>query len=175
MSYIGIIAGGVAGFLYWKFIGCASGTCPITSNKYISVIYGALLGSLLLSTIAGSTTNPGFMNRIIAGDSAKTYININAEEMSSMLSDTEYVIIDVRTPEEWNTGYITGTEKFMDINEGNFEDQIQSLDKSKKYIVYCRSGNRSSKACSIMSRNGFTNLYNLSGGINKWNGEIKKD
>jgi rhodanese-related sulfurtransferase len=175
MSYIGIIAGGVAGFLYWKFIGCASGTCPITSNKYISVIYGALLGSLLLSTIAGSATKPGFMNRIFAGDSSKTCININAEEMSSMLSDTEFVIIDVRTPDEWSTGYITGTDKFIDINTGNFEDQLESLDKSKKYIVYCRSGNRSSKACSIMSRNGFTNLYNLSGGINKWNGEIKKD
>ena len=53
MSYIGIITGGVAGFLYWKFIGCASGSCPITSNKYISVFYGALLGSLLLSTITG--------------------------------------------------------------------------------------------------------------------------
>ena len=175
MSYTGIIAGGVAGFLYWKFIGCASGTCPITSNKYISVLYGALLGSLLLSTVAGSTTKQGFMKRLFAGDSTGTHINISAEEMSSMLSDTEFVIIDVRTPDEWSAGYITGTDKFIDINSDNFEDQIQSLDKSQSYIVYCRSGNRSSKACKIMSRNGFIKLYNLSGGINNWTGEIKKD
>lgn len=175
MSYIGIITGGVAGFLYWKFIGCASGSCPITSNKYISVFYGALLGSLLLSTITGSAKGPGFMSKIFAGDSARTHINISSEEMSSMLSDTDIVIIDVRTPDEWSKGYITGTDMFININADNFEDQIQSLDKTQKYIVYCRSGNRSSKACSIMSRNGFTNLYNLSGGINNWNGEIKKD
>lgn len=175
MTYIGIIAGGIAGFLYWKFIGCTSGACPITSNKYISVIYGALLGSLLLSTFAGSTTKPGFMNKIFGGDSSKSYSNINAEEMITMLTDTEYVIIDVRTPGEWKTGYIHGTDKFMDINADDFEEKILSLDKSKNYIIYCRSGNRSSNACSIMSKNGFKNLYNLSGGINKWSGEIKKD
>ena len=45
---IGILVGGVAGFLYYHFVGCTSGTCPITSNPYITVLYGALLGYLLL-------------------------------------------------------------------------------------------------------------------------------
>jgi hypothetical protein len=44
---IGIAVGAVAGYAYYKFIGCASGTCPITSNPYISTIYGALLGALI--------------------------------------------------------------------------------------------------------------------------------
>ena len=43
---IGILVGGIGGFSYYYFIGCASGTCPITSNPYISVIYGAVLGYL---------------------------------------------------------------------------------------------------------------------------------
>ena len=48
LKTIGIFVGGVAGFLYYHFVGCASGTCPITSNLYITVLYGALLGYLFL-------------------------------------------------------------------------------------------------------------------------------
>lgn len=47
LKIIGLLAGGTGGFLYYHFIGCASGTCPITSNPYISVLYGALMGYLL--------------------------------------------------------------------------------------------------------------------------------
>jgi hypothetical protein len=47
---LGVIAGGVVGFLYYRFIGCASGTCKIASNPYISTVYWALLGGLIAST-----------------------------------------------------------------------------------------------------------------------------
>jgi len=47
LKIIGVLVGSAGGFLYYYFVGCASGTCPITSNPYISVIYGALLGYLL--------------------------------------------------------------------------------------------------------------------------------
>lgn len=46
LKIIGIVAGGIGGFAYYHYVGCASGTCPITSNPYISVAYGALLGYL---------------------------------------------------------------------------------------------------------------------------------
>jgi len=48
LRIIGVLAGGIGGFAYYHFIGCASGTCPITSNPYISIVYGALLGYLFL-------------------------------------------------------------------------------------------------------------------------------
>ncbi|MDD4991962.1 MAG: DUF6132 family protein [Paludibacter sp.] len=48
LKIAGITLGGIGGFAYYYFIGCASGTCPITSNPYITVIYGALMGYLLL-------------------------------------------------------------------------------------------------------------------------------
>ncbi len=48
LKIIGIIVGATGGYLYYYFVGCASGTCPITSNPYITVIYGAILGYLLL-------------------------------------------------------------------------------------------------------------------------------
>lgn len=47
LGLIGMVVGAVAGYAYYFFIGCASGTCPITSNPFISVVYGALLGFLL--------------------------------------------------------------------------------------------------------------------------------
>ena len=47
LKIIGIFVGSVAGFLYYHFTGCSSGTCPITSNPYMTVAYGALLGYLL--------------------------------------------------------------------------------------------------------------------------------
>lgn len=49
-TLLGILAGGLSGFLYWKFIGCSSGRCMIQSNPYISTFYGALMGGLLFSS-----------------------------------------------------------------------------------------------------------------------------
>ena len=49
---VGTVIGGVLGYLYYKFVGCPSGTCPITSNPYISTIYGAVLGLLISISIA---------------------------------------------------------------------------------------------------------------------------
>ena len=46
---VGILIGSFAGLLYWKFIGCESGSCPISSSPYISTLYGAILGGLLFS------------------------------------------------------------------------------------------------------------------------------
>ncbi|MBS1519013.1 MAG: rhodanese-like domain-containing protein [Bacteroidetes bacterium] len=175
MTYLGIVVGGVAGFLYWKFIGCASGTCPITSNKFISIAYGALLGSLLFSSIAGSATRKSFFGNLFSKDSASSYLNISPEEMMNLTSDTNYIVIDVRTPEEWRSGYIPETKYFIDYNSQDFNDKVLKLDTAGKYIIYCRSGNRSARACKTMHNLGFRHLYNLSGGIIKWNGDLKKD
>lgn len=47
LKIVGTLVGAVGGFLYYYYIGCSSGTCPLTSNPYVSVLYGALLGYLL--------------------------------------------------------------------------------------------------------------------------------
>jgi F0F1-type ATP synthase assembly protein I len=43
----GVVIGGALGYLYYRFVGCASGACPITSNKYSATLYGALMGLIL--------------------------------------------------------------------------------------------------------------------------------
>lgn len=78
------------------------------------------------------------------------------------------VLLDVRTPEEVAAGVIAGTSLFADIKSPDFEQKIAALDKNKAYIVYCRSGARSSQAAQYMLSKGFTRIYNLEGGILNW-------
>ena len=69
-------------------------------------------------------------------------------------------VIDVRTPEEVATGHLHGSIN-IDIRGADFENQMNALDKSKNYVVYCHSGNRAGQAIDWMKQNGFTgNLIN---------------
>ncbi|MEI6508281.1 MAG: DUF6132 family protein [Bacteroidota bacterium] len=56
LELLGITAGMVAGFSYWYFVGCASGTCPITSSPIISSLYGGMMGWLIFSSLKKSKT-----------------------------------------------------------------------------------------------------------------------
>jgi hypothetical protein len=56
LYFIGALLGAISGFLYWKFIGCVSGTCAITSNPINSTIYGAIMGALVLSLFKREAT-----------------------------------------------------------------------------------------------------------------------
>lgn len=47
LAVIGAVVGAIGGFLYWRFVGCSSGSCPITSSPYMSTIWGAVIGGLL--------------------------------------------------------------------------------------------------------------------------------
>lgn len=100
--------------------------------------------------------------------------HITQQEVSSILQQEKAVLIDVRTPGEVSESIIKGATVFADINGRDFEAQINKLDKSKTYIVYCRSGARSTSASEFMTGKGFTKVYNLKGGISNWTGEIEK-
>lgn len=99
--------------------------------------------------------------------------DLTQEEWAEQLAqDDNAVILDVRTPEEVEEGYIPNAQN-IDIYLGQeFLDAIGELDKSKSYYVYCRSGNRSGQACALMNSLGIVNTYNLEGGIVEWEGEI---
>ena len=99
--------------------------------------------------------------------------DLSQEEWVEQLNaDDNAFILDVRTPTEVSEGYIPNASN-IDIYLGQqFLAELEKLDKSKSYYVYCRSGNRSRQACALMNRLGFENAYNLEGGIIDWQGEI---
>ncbi|TDQ30802.1 rhodanese-like domain-containing protein [Zeaxanthinibacter enoshimensis] len=94
------------------------------------------------------------------------------EWVSKLQEDDNAVILDVRTEEEVEEGYIPNSIN-IDIYKGQeFINELDKLDKSKNYYVYCRSGNRSGQACALMNNMGFQEAYNLLGGFNEWEGEV---
>jgi len=99
--------------------------------------------------------------------------DLTQEEWAAQLQDEDNAfILDVRTPEEVEDGYIPNATN-IDIYLGqDFLTELEKLDKSKNYYVYCRSGNRSGQACAIMKSVGFENTYNLEGGFMNWDGEV---
>ena len=99
--------------------------------------------------------------------------DLSQEELAEGLANDDNVfILDVRTPQEVEEGYIPGAIN-IDIYLGQeFLEELEKLDKSKNYYVYCRSGNRSGQACAIMNSIGIENAYNLAGGILNWEGDL---
>ena len=94
---------------------------------------------------------------------------VKPQKFERLMNKPNTVIIDVRTPEEYNGGHIPGAIN-MDVNGGNFLHQIKSLDSTKKYLLYCRSGKRSESALNIMRARGFPRVVHLKGGIEAWHG-----
>lgn len=110
-------------------------------------------------------------------DSAKstaTVENINAAVFSEKLkNDPSAVLIDVRTEGEFNMGHIP-TALLVDIMSPDFIQEINKMDKSKNYYLYCRSGNRSYHAGMAMIRMGFGTVFNLEDGILEWYEPLEK-
>ncbi|MDX1544459.1 MAG: rhodanese-like domain-containing protein [Christiangramia sp.] len=102
--------------------------------------------------------------------------DLNQEEWQEKLkNDKDAVILDVRTEEEVDEGYIPEA-KNIDIYKGQgFINEVEKLDKSKHYYIYCRSGKRSSQACTLLDQMGFSETYNLLGGFSEWEGEKSTD
>jgi rhodanese-related sulfurtransferase len=100
-------------------------------------------------------------------------MNLTQQDWVAQLEeDANAVILDVRTEDECNEGIIPNAI-MIDINKGQgFVYQLEELDKSKSFYVYCRSGARSAKACEIMNELGFEKTYNLLGGFMQWDGDI---
>lgn len=100
-------------------------------------------------------------------------MNLRQEDWVAQLeADTNAVILDVRTEDEWNEGFVENAIN-IDIYKGQgFIYAVEELDKSKNYYVYCKAGGRSQQACDIMNQLGFENTYNLVGGMLQWSGKV---
>lgn len=93
--------------------------------------------------------------------------NVSALDFQKAISIPNTTLVDVRTPKEFNVEHIKGSIN-IDWYKRGFKDSIQTLPKDKPIIIYCRSGNRTSKAASAMQAMGFKEIYNLDKGIKDW-------
>lgn len=82
----------------------------------------------------------------------------------------DFVLIDIRTPEEFLSGYIEGAVN-INYHDNDFIEQLDKLDKNKTYLIYCRTGRRSSDALNVMKRLKFNEVYRILGDIVRWKAE----
>jgi rhodanese-related sulfurtransferase len=108
-----------------------------------------------------------FCTILFACSNDEKFKSVCAEEFASVISDTTVQILDVRTPDEFAEGHITGSRN-IDVLDKDFElDALEVLDKDRAVALYCRSGRRSKKAAEILSTNGYQ-VVELSTGYNGW-------
>ena len=132
---IGGLIGGLGGYLYWFYVGCTSGACPITSSPTMSVLWGAILGALLLSMFPVKKKKP---------------------ELNALLNHGA-LLLDVRTRAEFAAGNVQGS-KNIPLDE--LATSLHQLDKEQEIIAVCASGMRSAKAVNLLKSNGFTKCHN---------------
>ncbi len=123
----------------------------------------SLLGGAVLANGCPGTKQP---DQIIK--------DITPQEAFSLIQEKQdtpdFVIIDVRTPEEFAKGHIEGAIN-IDFYSQTFRDELNIIDKNKTYLIYCRSGVRSGSARDIMEEINFKEVYNMTGGITQWEAE----
>ncbi len=109
----------------------------------------------------------------VSTDKDVTYTQITMSEAVEMMEiESDYIILDVRRPDEFATGHIPNAINIP--NESIGTDEISELpDKDQLILVYCRSGNRSKQASQKLVKLGYSNVVEF-GGINDWKGEIEK-
>ena len=94
-------------------------------------------------------------------------INIISESDFVEIQDSDYILIDVRTQDEFDLGHIDSAIN-LDFYSDTFQNEILSLRKNEKIVLYCRTNNRSSKTATILKQNGYRDILVLSGGITEW-------
>ncbi len=127
----------------------------------------------LLFTSNSESKNMAFLLSSLFGNQ-NNIPNLDSDSFEKKLNEKEKsILLDVRTLEENKALRIPNT-KLIDIHKPNFLDQIDKLDRTISYLIYCRSGSRSYSACKQMKSMGFEKVYNLKGGIISWHGETEQ-
>jgi len=105
----------------------------------------------------------------VMGGSAVTNVSVGKAQtlLKERAGKADFVILDVRTPEEFAEGHIDGAVN-LDVQARDFEKKLRVLDRKKSYLVYCRTGNRSRKATVAMEALGFRSIFHMTEGIVRW-------
>ena len=120
-------------------------------------IMTTLVGLLLMTIVASACSGTGVAVSPVSP----------ADAAAVIAAGSDVVVLDIRTPQEFNEGIIEGAIN-IDFYESSFAATLDTLDKDAEYVVYCRSGNRSSQARKTFESLGFTNVTEIEGGIVDW-------
>jgi rhodanese-related sulfurtransferase len=137
--------------------------CNISHRKMMKYSVIILVTLMITSSVFASifkTLQPKPVLKTISTVEAVSLIKENTK-------NTKFVILDVRTPAEYAEGHIANATN-IDFKADDFAQNVSKLDKSRKYLIYCRSGHRSGLALEVMKTQLFETVYNIDGGISKW-------
>ncbi|MBL7723987.1 MAG: rhodanese-like domain-containing protein [Chitinophagaceae bacterium] len=133
----------------------------VKKKKWLILFTGVLLAGLC-STICVQAQN---------NSTGKT---VSQKKFQRLSTKKNTVLLDVRTPDEYNAGHIPRSLQIDVLKAEDFKKQVAALDKTKTYLLYCRSGKRSKEALALMKEAGFTKLYDLKGGFSNWQGKKER-
>jgi len=134
-------------------------------NKFL------ILGLVLFIFVLGAavlTLSPGKEKESYVLGAENSFTSLSSNEFNQKLNSGKYELIDVRTSDEYNDGHLKNAVNNDFYQTVAFSKYLDSLDKSKSYLIYCRTGHRSGNALKIMQAKGFSNVNDLSGGYNAW-------
>ncbi|HQV59769.1 MAG TPA: rhodanese-like domain-containing protein [Chitinophagaceae bacterium] len=131
---------------------------PNIKKKSLLIIAGGLLLAGLCSTVCVQAQD---------NTAGKT---VSQNKFQRLINKKNTILLDVRTEVEYKAGHIPGSLQIDFLKTEDFKKQVAVLDKSKPYLLYCRSGKRSKDAMTVMKEMGFTKLFDLQGGFNSWEG-----
>ena len=139
----------------------------INSRRLIAwTLSGCLFICIMLGSGCGTdepTLSPG-----------QTFEDVTAKEAFDLIQDNkndpDFVVLDVRTPEEFSGGHIENAVN-LDYNSETFREELDQLDKSITYLMHCKSGGRSSKAIVMMAELDFLEVYHMTDGMDGWKDE----
>ncbi len=129
----------------------------------VSLVIGV---TLIAGCVGDETATPETPTQIIEGITPQETLTL----IQNNQNNPDFVIIDVRTPAEFDGEHIENAVN-IDFYSETFRNELDKLDKSKTYLIYCRSGNRSGSALDIMAELNFEEVYDMLGGILSWEAE----
>lgn len=105
------------------------------------------------------------LGSLFGGGNSEFVTVLSPAEFREKVTKSKVQLIDVRTPGEFQSGAIKGAKNANLFNQNQFKAVVEKFDKEKPIYLYCQSGNRTRSASSLLVKMGFTDIYDLRGGI----------
>ena len=131
----------------------------------VAVAVFAVLAVVVLSGFGSTPSSSGTAGQTVVQGRGGTWTNVTPDRLAQMLRNKDFTFVNVKTP---YVGEIDGTDLFIPYNQLTARASDLPQSKSAKILVYCRSGAESAVASQTLLDLGYTNIWNLDGGMNAW-------